>query len=183
MLHLFILSVCVHYQTVQVATTRRTSRACWCGVPTVSSLTPCVSWTHTHTHTASLIDTCRLKRSRLYALHLSPLHLVCPFPTFLSLPLSYLLNPLFVSILVDEYILMAKEKHGYNIEQVQQSTNEMIFNFSLPFTVRFRTGLFSWTCDLISVSCVPSGSRHVIMAQTRCGTLTCRSGQLHTLPR
>lgn len=34
---------------------------------------------------------------------------------------------LFVLLLVDEYILMAKEKHGYNMEQVQQAELGVFF--------------------------------------------------------
>lgn len=36
----------------------------------------------------------------------------------------------FVSILVDEYILMAKEKHGYNVEQVRKRTFNTLYHAS-----------------------------------------------------
>lgn len=36
---------------------------------------------------------------------------------------------------------------------------------------------------LVPVPSGPSGTRHVIMAQTWCGALTCWPGQFHTLPR
>lgn len=77
---------------------------------------------------------------------------------------------------MDEYILMAKEKHGYNMEQVKSSARVTVC-FLSPFSLSVTL----LTCYIAPT--IPLGSRHVVVAQARCGALPGRPRQLHPLPR
>lgn len=68
---------------------------------------------------------------------------------------------------------MAKEKHGYNMEQVPQAVTGGLLVVFLLVRLVF----------LPHLSPAPAGSGHVVMAQTRRGAFTGRPGQLHPLPR